>query len=370
MHIPILVIGGGIVGLLTMREIHQAFPHVDMALLEKGHYFGDLASGRNSGVMHAGLYYPKDSLKRKYCLEGNSLWEDLAKDLKISFSRCGKYLVAATKDEVESLKELFEHAKNNGVQGLRWVTGSEKEVLNEYCFCEEAFFSPQSGFISPSEATAAIRDDLFKKDIPLMNDYQVLEIEREGKLFKVKTNKETFTCDVLINASGGFAPELRKTLGLTDFESYWVKGNYLKLNKKFYTDSLIYPVPPKGLKGLGVHTSFDFDGVVRFGPDTEDCDKGYEHSLNTKLLEQMYPAISSLFKGIEIEDLQEDYCGIRSKIKRDGKLYSDFWLGDQEAHGLSGYYEFLGIESPGLTASPALAKEMARRIVRDFSDLF
>ncbi len=368
MHIPILVAGGGIVGLLTLREIHKIFPDADKALLEKGHYFGDAASGRNSGVMHAGLYYPSDSLKLKFCLEGNSLWEELAHELNIPFSRCGKYLVAATVDEVEVLDELFDHAKTNGVQGLRWVKGDELSTLENYCFVEEAFFSPQSGFISPSAATAAIRDVLFKKNIPLMNDYEVTGVSKVGNVFEIRTNRETFTCDIFINATGAFAPSLRRQLGLDDFEAYWVKGNYLKLNKKFYTDSLIYPVPPKGLKGLGVHTSFDFDGgVVRFGPDTQECPKGYEHSLNENLVEEMYPAISKLFKGIEREDLQQDYCGIRAKIKRHGELFSDFWLGTSLEHGVEGYFEFLGIESPGLTAAPALAKEMAKQVGHNFS---
>lgn len=368
MHLPIIVAGGGIVGLLTTRELHKRFPSKDKALLEKGHYFGDLATGRNSGVMHAGLYYPENSLKRKFCLEGNVIWEVLAKELDISFHRCGKYLVAATQDEVDSLKELYKHAQKNGVQGLRWITPEEKEELSNHCFIEEAFFSPMSGFISPSEASSKIRDDLMKRDIPLMTDYEVKNISRnKDNVFVVTTSKEEFTCDIFVNCLGGHAPLLRQNLGLTDIESYWVKGNYVKLTRKFYHDSLIYPVPPKGLKGLGVHTSFDFDGVVRFGPDTEDCEKGYEHSLRDDLVDEMYPAITKLFKGIEKDELAPDYCGIRSKILRDGELYSDFWLGTPKDHGVSGYYEFLGIESPGLTASPALSEEMARRIEDDFS---
>lgn len=362
MHLPIIVGGGGLVGLLTMRELHKLYPKKDKALLEKGHYFGDLASGRNSGVLHAGLYYPLDSLKRKYCLEGNLLWEPLAKELDISFKRCGKFLVASSKEEVPALVELFEKAKANGVQGLRWCSDTEKEEISIYCFVEKAFFSPMSGIISPSEATTKIRDDLYKSDIPLMPDYSIEEVTKDGDKFIVRTSRETFTCDIFVNAMGGFAPELRKGLGLRDIESFWVKGNYVKLNIPYYNKALIYPVPPKDLLGLGVHTSFDMDGVIRFGPDTEDCEKGYEHSVSEDIIEKMYPSISNLFKGIQKSDLQADYCGIRSKIFLNGKLYSDFWLGDPAVHNVSGYYEFLGIESPGLTASPALAKSMAERI--------
>lgn len=370
MHLPIIVAGGGIIGLLTLRELHKRLPQVDKALLEKGHYFGDLATGRNSGVMHAGLYYPKNSLKRKFCLEGNIMWEVLAKELGMAFERCGKYLVASTADEVDSLKELFDHASNNGVQGLRWVSDQEKEELSQYCYLEEAFFSPMSGYISPSEASATIRDDLMKKDLPLMADYEVVSVEKRQDHFIVKTSKEEFTCDIFVNAMGGHAPILRQGLGLNDIESFWVKGNYVKLTRKFYHDKLIYPVPPKGLKGLGVHTSFDFDGVVRFGPDTEDCSKGYEHSLRDDLVDEMYPAIAKLFKGISKDELAPDYCGIRSKIKRNGELYPDFWLGTPDEHNISGYYEFLGIESPGLTASPALSEFMAQRICEEAQKIF
>jgi L-2-hydroxyglutarate oxidase LhgO len=370
MHIPIIVGGGGLVGLLTMRELNIIYPTKEKALLEKGHYFGDLTSGRNSGVMHAGLYYPLDSLKRELCLQGNLLWEDLAKELGIPFKRCGKYLVAATIEEIPALEELFQHAKNNGVKGLVWCSEEEKKEISSYCYVEKAFFSPMSGFISPSEATTKIRDDLYKKDIPLMADYNIEEVKKEGSKFVVKTSRETFTCDIFVNAMGGFAPKLRKDLGLTNIETYWVKGNYVKLNKPFYNEALIYPVPPKNLLGLGVHTSFDFDGIIRFGPDTEECSNGYEHSMSADVVDKMYPAISNLFKGIEKQDLQADYCGIRSKILVDGDIYTDFWLGDPSIHGVPGYYEYLGIESPGLTASPALAQAMVSRIRSDFSEVF
>lgn len=367
MHIPIIVGGGGVVGLLTLRELFKRFPKVDMALLERAPYFGDHATGRNSGVMHAGLYYPPESLKLKHCLEGNVMWEVLAKELNISFKRCGKFLVASSSEEISALKDLYNHAIENGVQGLRWATSEEKEVLNEYCFIEDAFYSPMSGYISPSEAISKIRDDLLKRDIPLMANYEILQISKKDEVIHIETSNESFTCDVFVNSLGAHAPQLRKGLGLNDFESFWVKGNYVKLSKKFYTESLLYPVPPKGLKGLGVHTSFDFDGVVRFGPDTEDCEKGHEYSLRNNLLDEMFPAVTKLFKGISKEDLSPDYCGIRAKIKRNGELYTDFWLGDPREHSIAGYYEFLGVESPGLTASPSLAEEMASRIERDFS---
>ena len=182
--------------------------------------------------------------------------------------------------------------------------------------------------------------------------------ESQGE-FHFRVGEDTISAKKVINCAGLHSVEVRKMLGLNNLEARWVKGRYLKLNKKFYTDSLIYPLPKKDLKGLGVHTSFDFDKVVRFGPDTEDVDASTltpDYSLDNAVIDAMHPAIDKVFKNISLSDLTVDYAGIRSKIvdAQTGNPIPDFIIDSP----LPGYLECLGIESPGLTASPAITNRV------------
>ena len=140
-----------------------------------------------------------------------------------------------------------------------------------------------------------------------------------------------------------------------------MRGHYVKTNQPYFTESLIYPIPEKNLKGLGVHTTFDIDRNLRFGPDTQDVSE-IKYEMPDRLLETFIPAIQKTFKGIDVDKLQPDFSGIRPKILHEGKLHTDFWLGTPQTTGVAGYYEFCGIESPGLTAAPSLAKDFAEKI--------
>ena len=191
---------------------------------------------------------------------------------------------------------------------------------------------------------------------------EVVDLKKTDDGYQIKTTREEFSTNVVINAAGCFAPALRKLLGLKDLESYWVKGHYLKLNKKLYNESLVYPVPTPGLKGLGVHTSFGIDGLVRFGPNTSDVDE-YQFGFEEGTLESMFESIKKVFPTVLIEDLSEDYCGIRPKINYKGELYSDYWIKGESELGLVGYIELCGIESPGLTSAPAIARYVVNELM-------
>jgi len=195
------------------------------------------------------------------------------------------------------------------------------------------------------------QDYLFQKDVPLLLGQKVENLNRD---LEFTVGEDHFKAEVLINCGGLKGVELRSQLGLADLENNWVKGRYLKLNKKYYNDSLIYPLPEAGLKGLGVHTSFDLDGIVRFGPDTFDISE-IDYKVEDDALEAMWQAIQKTFKGIEKTDLSLDYAGIRAKIKGN----DDFLIQSP----ISGYIECLGIESPGLTASPAIAQHVVNQIL-------
>ncbi|PIP95833.1 MAG: hypothetical protein COW78_03615 [Bdellovibrio sp. CG22_combo_CG10-13_8_21_14_all_39_27] len=352
-QIDYCIVGGGVVGMLMARQLTLKNPDTSIVLLEKSSYLGEESTSRNSGVLHAGLYYPHQSQKHLLCRKGLSLWRTLAPELKVEINHCGKWLVASSLSSVADLENLFAQATKNGVQDLRWATGDEIESLKPFVKIEKSFLSPETSIISPSEVVRALDRELTNLGVILLKKCSLTKVTQTNSGFDLMTTQDSFSAKHFINCGGGHAPTIRKQLGLHDIESVWVKGCYLKLNKKLYNEKLIYPVPPKDLKGLGVHTSFDLDGQIRFGPNTVDCDQ-YEMSVPDDLVDMMYPAIKDLFWTVEKKELALDYCGIRSKIKKDGKLFTDFLIQSP----LENYVEALGIESPGLTSSPAIVEKM------------
>ncbi|WP_127717772.1 NAD(P)/FAD-dependent oxidoreductase [Halobacteriovorax sp. HLS] len=355
MHISIAIIGGGIVGLLIAKELVLQHPDKDIVLFEKEPFLGEHSTHRNSCVLHAGLYYPKNSLKRELCISGKNIWHSEYSEF---VNKCGKYLIATDSDENESLVELFNNAVENGVGELSWCDQDKINELAKFLNVHNAFFSAGTSILNIGDALKKIEIQLQKDNFYLMKNQEVKELKFENGVFSLTTQKEKLTADIVINAAGLGAVAIREFLGLTDFCNEYVKGNYVKLKKKFYNESLLYPVPPKGLKGLGVHTSFGEDGIIRFGPNTEDVNS-VNYQIKESVVESMAGDILKVFKGISQKDLEVDYCGIRPKIRKNNQLYSDFYISNGEAYGLHRYIECLGVESPGLTSSPAIARKVS-----------
>jgi len=360
-HIPIVIVGAGVLGLLLAREIKKNYSGDLVCVFEQEPFPGEHSSSRNSGVLHAGLYYPTDSQKLKFCLEGNNMWTGLAQDLGLSVNRCGKYVIIPDLLEQTLLEELYVRAELNGVEGLSWASEAELSKLRSFVEVKAGFFSSQTGILDTSELIKKLNEDLYKKDVPVLVSDKVESIKFNEVNYIVKSKREELTCDVLINAAGLGAVELRQQLGLMELNNNWIKGNYLRCSKIFSQDYLIYPLPERKLKGLGVHTSFDSAGVLRFGPNTEKIEK-LDYSQAESVIEEMYPSIKKLFPTVSRNDLQVDYSGIRSKIFLNGKAYHDFWIQGPNEHGKKGYFELCGIDSPGLTSAPAMAKHIVNLI--------
>ncbi len=361
--VDVVIIGAGIVGLHIAWKLCRQYPDWTIAVFEKEHFLGEHASGRNSGVLHAGIYYEKGSLKHEMCLQGNKIWYELGKKYNLPIKKCGKYILT-TKEKESELQKLYQKGRDNGVE-LRWAKDEEVSLLNQHCFVSKAFFVPSTGIIDVSAILTFLRNEIEKCQGLIFLGNKVCKVcevkNKSGHLFHIQTQNESFTTRYLINTAGLDAVAIRKQLGLTDVEPYWLKGHYLKTSQPVFNQSLIYPAPDNKNNALGVHSSFDFDGITRFGPDVNEVNN-IDYSVSSDLDSSMVAAIEQLFKNIDPSLLSIDFAGIRSRIIYNSNEYNDFWIKGTRELGIDGYIELLGIDSPGLTAAPAIADKVAKLI--------
>jgi L-2-hydroxyglutarate oxidase LhgO len=361
--IDVAIVGGGIVGLWSAYTILKKSPELIVVVFEAEGFLGEHCTGRNSEVLHSGLYYPTNSLKHYSCLEGNLIWREYIREKTLTFLDCGK-IIAANSNQLEKLESLYKLGEDNQVLGLRRLEKYELSSLQNKLHMADGFFISSSGVLNVSESIVSLRNEIEALGGIILTKNKVELINFSNEKFSLEVNEDSsysIEAKILVNAAGLHAINFRKQLGLHDFENYYVKGSYLKLTKKLDFSQLIYPIPPLDGLGLGVHLTMDTAGGQKFGPDTEIVG-GIDYSLNETVFEKMMPAISKVFKNICESDLQLGYAGIRPKIKKNGKLAIDFMFNTQKEHGIKGYFEFLGIESPGVTAAPSLAKKLSSAI--------
>lgn len=345
----VVIAGGGILGLLCYRELSKFFSNEEILLFEKNGFLGDETTGRNSGVLHSGIYYPTHSLKHIHCLQGNQLWRKFHHEHRIKMLDCGK-VVIATHDQKDQFKVLLEQARKNGVPGIEDLNSQTKEKLKEFVEFGHAIFSRTTGVLNAPEIIQFLANDLESRGYLILRNQKVERIDSRSSSFYVETQYEKIESESFLNLAGLGAIALRKMLGLNDIENYFVKGRYLKYRGKGFRDHLVYPMPLPNLKGLGVHTCLDFDGSIRFGPDAEDV-TSLDYQITENDVEELKKGVLEVFPKVDPDLLAADYSGIRPKIKVNGELYSDFKV----EMTLPGYFEALGIESPGLTAAPSLS---------------
>lgn len=355
--IDVAIVGAGIIGLQIARELLTRNPSLVVCIFDKEKYIGEHTSGRNSGVIHSGLYYSQGSLKHELCISGNKQWKTLAASLDIPINYCGKFIIARNASEEEKLKELIKLAQVNEVEIEIITEGNELDFLKNDFNCSSAIFISSTGIIDQSTSLIKLRDEVTRLGgiILLSHELEKLNVVEDGVQLDFFNDLKLITKKV-INCAGLGAVLIRKKLNLNDVDDYWVKGNYLKSSKVNNYKSLVYPVPLPDLKGLGIHLTFDFNNLIKFGPNTEDITT-IDYSISEDTIKSMSENISDFMKEFDCKTVSPDYAGIRPKILLDKKLYSDFWIKEP----IKNYIELLGIESPGFTASPAIANYVCQK---------
>lgn len=360
-HTNAIVVGAGVVGLAIARAL--ALRGREVLVLESANAIGTATSSRNSGVIHAGIYYKPGSLKARLCVEGRDRLYAYAALRDIPHNRCGKLIVATNETQIPHLGEFATIARQNGVTSLQPLTASQVKAIEPEVFCVAALSSPDTGIIDVHQYLYALLGDAEAAGATLVLNAPVTGGTVTGGHLALDVGGSMpmqIGCRTLINAAGLGAQSLARSLtGLdpaTIPPQVLAKGNYFSLTGKAPFTKLIYPLPVLGSSGL--HATCDLNGRIRFGPDVEWVDT-IDYRVDPARVAHFAQSIRHYWPGLPDGALQPDYCGIRPKIARASPHDTDFIIQASASHGVAGLINLYGIESPGLTSSLAIGEYVA-----------
>ena len=353
-----VVIGGGVIGLAVARALAMAGQ--DVTLLEQHDGLAHETSSRNSGVIHAGIYYPPDSLRARLCVAGKQLLYPFLERNGVPHRRLGKLLVATTEDDLPKLGNYAETAKRNGVDDLQALTAAQAKELEPEVNCVAALLSPSTGIIdAPAYAMALAGEaEAHHAQVLLRSRATSLSTNINGLLAFTLADGAAITCRRMIVAGGLHASTLAGTMNFPTYRpppTYHARGRWYALAGKSPFQRLVYPMPHGAW--LGTHSTLDMAGRCKFGPDIDWID-GIDYSFDDSAEAAFYAAIRSYWPGLPDGALSPDSTGIRPKLSRQGEPVADFAIHGPAEHGVPGLVMLFGIESPGLTSSLAIAEHV------------
>lgn len=353
-----VVIGAGAVGLAVARQL--SLSGHDVVILEKNDHFGMETSARNSEVIHAGIYYPPGSLKAELCARGKALLYEFCDSHGVPHRRIGKLIVGHDGQDAQ-LAAIAQAAADNGVNDLRPLARAEIAALEPEISAGLALLSPSTGIVDSHQYMLALLGD---RTLVCNADVTAVRRNGDGWRLAVHSDGEDIALDatIVINAAGLWAQSVAHRIeGLRDIPPLFLaKGNYASLSVKSPFQRLVYPVPEPG--GLGVHVTLDLGGRARFGPDVEWLDQSdpatIDYTVPHQITGKFTPLIARWWPGIREDMLTPDYAGVRPKLVGKNASNADFRIDGPSVHGLPGLVNLFGIESPGLTASLAIAEHV------------
>lgn len=361
----ITIIGAGVCGLAIAAQVADGQRSV--VVVEKNATYGLETSSRNSQVIHAGMYYPEGSWKARTCVEGNSLLYDICRQHRIAHQKPGKLIVAADKDEIHQLESLWEQGRRNGIEDLEMLNAKDVGKMEPNVRATAALLSPSTGIV---DAYGLMRYFLARaKDggVDAVYKTQVMGIEKRKSQYWISIEDASgvscFSTTVLINAAGLQSDKVAALGGINVVEAgyklYYCKGEYFKLGpgKGKLINKLVYPVPNPAGAGLGIHVTPSIEGMVLLGPN-ECYVEHIDYSVDERHKQDFATAVATFLPQIHADDLEPEMAGIRPKLQEPGGIFRDFVIKHEYDHGLAGFINLIGIESPGLTASPAIARHV------------
>ncbi len=361
--LDVVVIGAGVVGLAVAREFARAGREV--VVLEHNARIGEETSSRSSEVIHAGIYYPTDSLKARLCVRGKNLLYHYCDDNGIPHRRCGKLVLALSAEQEFRLSALLDQARANGVDDLQPLSKEDVAALEPAVRCTAGLLSPTTGIVDSHSFMLTLQGDLEAAGgrVAVLSEFVGGSIDDDGIRLSVRSDGENLRIHarVVVNAAGLRATQVAGLFAGLDSRhvprTRYAKGTYFVLQQKSPFKHLVYPLPEGA--GLGVHVTLDLAGQTRFGPDVEWISE-IDYRPDPGRAEAFYEAIRAYWPAIPAGSLAPGYVGVRPKLVGPGEPAGDFVIQGPEQHDATGLVNLFGIESPGLTASLAIGEEVAR----------
>ncbi|NNG00706.1 MAG: NAD(P)/FAD-dependent oxidoreductase [Desulfobacteraceae bacterium] len=367
MKVDATIIGAGVIGLAVAVELSAQGKTV--FVVEKNTSFGRETSSRNSEVIHAGIYYPQNSLKARFCVDGNRLLYHLCRTHRIPHNRCGKLIVATTEQEEKYLHRLRDKAEANGVETLDLLSKNQVNSLEPGVKAVAALFSPATGVIDSHRLMRFFVSRLQKKQVHIIYQATMIGLEKKDREagYQVMVRypdgeQDSFSTGHVINCAGLEADAVARSMGIDidahGYRQHFWKGEYFSLDMSRGTlRHLVYPVPLPDNVGLGIHATIDVKGRAKLGPNAVFLsDRTMDYTVDPGAKESFLKAAQRYLPGITADQLQPEMAGIRPKLQKPGDGVRDFLIQEESGKGLPGVVNLLGIESPGLTSCLAIAR--------------
>ena len=360
----VAIISAGVIGLSIARELKTRFKNV--CIIEKNKYFGLETSSRNSEVIHSGVHYPNNFLKTKLCILGRKLLYEFLEKEKIQYLKKGKLIIAQNEEELIKLKKIQHNSLKSEIKS-NIFSRKELKIKEPNLKAKYGLFFPETGVFDSHSFMQKLYHKNLDLGVDIVFNNKVLDLDKieDRYLFKVQNGereKYEFTSNIVINCAGLGSFEISEKLGIKSQiykPSFW-KGEYFWLSNesKIKLNSLIYPLPNKDNSGLGIHTTTDIGGRIRLGPNSIKLKNNSQlnYAVDNKNKEIFYKSVKKYLPDIKLSQIMPDQSGIRPKLKSLDNQKRDFIITNESKYGFGNFINLLGIESPGLTSSLAIAK--------------
>lgn len=375
--VDVVVIGAGVVGLAVAARLSAAGRAV--IVLEKNASFGRETSSRNSEVIHAGLQYPPSSLKARLSVAGNRMLYEICALNRVPHRNTGKLVIAITEDELAGLDDLKATAERNGVEGLRVIGRAEIERMEPHVQAPAALYVPSTGIVDAHRlmayfahsATAQGAELIYHTAVraiePLSDGYRITGVDATGETFALRAT-------AVVNAAGLWADAIAALAGIdidaAGYRQHFCKGDYFSIApaRTGLVSRLVYPLAATGIERVGtrIHLTIDLTGRMRLGPDAvwlpDDWRDNPRYQVDTSKSDLFWRSARRYLPWLEPSDIMPESAGVRPRVFGPGQPQRDFVIQHETDRGLPGFVNLIGIESPGLTASPAIAQYVAEML--------
>lgn len=357
----VVIIGGGVVGTAIAAEVSRHTE--DVFLLEKHPRLGLGASSRNSGVIHAGIYYQPGSLKAFHCVRGANMLYQFCSEHSVPFNRIGKLITAESEDQLPRLEALKDKGISNGVEGLEIVGRDIIQRLEPNAVSAVAIHSPNTGIVEPEVLLKTLARQARENGAWLLTGTPVIGVEFRDGLIILRTPREEVAARVVINAAGLYADEVARLFGFDRHTIYPCRGEYAELPPSMcrIVNRLIYPLPLPSGHGLGVHFTLNLAGSVLLGPNARYVDGKEDYESDRTPLPEFFEEASKMVRGLRLEDLKQSYSGIRARLLPEhDHSFADFVI--EADPGSQQVIHLIGIESPGLTSCLSIGRTVGEMV--------